>query len=176
MFRCGILLAAVLAFSPAPQEETEANPEYAAWSKQKPGAWVKWSVETSGAMKLTSELTSKLKELTAEKAVLEEKTTLSTGGEPHVALRNVPAKIRKGTTTDGDKYTVQKEGEETLTIKGREVKCTWVELKLTDRPDRSIKVWRTPEIVGGIARTVARHDKAGKMTVTQTVVDWKTGE
>lgn len=175
MFRTGILLVAALSLRPG-QEEMVANPEYAAWAKQKPGAWVKWSVETTGAMKVASELTSRLKELSAEKAVLEETAVLSTGGDPHVATRVVPAKIRKGQTAEGDKFTVQKEGEETLTIKKRELKCRWAELRLTERPGRSVKIWRTDEIVGGVARTVTKHDEAATMTLTMTVVDWKAAE
>jgi hypothetical protein len=175
MFRFGIVFAAALSLCPA-QEETEANPEYAAWSKQKPGAWVKWTVETTGAMKLTSELTLKLRELTPEKAVLEEKTVLASGGEPHAGTRVVPAKIRKGATAEGEKVAVQKEGEEPLTIRGKEMKCKWVELRLTERQGRTIKIWRSDEVVGGVAKTVTQHDEAPKLTLTMTAVDWKAAE
>jgi hypothetical protein len=178
MTRVGIALTSVLVLCASAQDEMEPNPEYRAWAKQKPGAWVKWTVQTAGAMKLSSELTVTLKELSADKAVLVEETVLKVGGEPkpHTGSRVLSAKIRKGTTADGDKFVVQKEGDEVITLKNREIQCHWVELKLTERQGRTIKIWRTDEVVGGVAKMVTKHDEAAKMTLTMTVVDWKPAE
>src|SRR5687767_8772769 len=78
------------------QDETVENPDYKAWSKQKVGAWAKWSVKTEGAMTTTSELTWTLKELKAEKAVIEEKTVFTSGQVPEDARTvTVTPRIRK---------------------------------------------------------------------------------
>jgi len=178
MSRFGIALGALLSLVAAAQDEMEDNPEFKAWSKQKPGAWVKWSAETqTGAMKLSTDLTWTLKELTDQKAVIEELTILNVGEDrrQHTGSRTVASKIKKGTTSDGATIEVLKEGDEKITLKGRELTCHWVEMKLTGRQGGTMKVWKTDEIVGGAAKIVIKHDEAAKMTLTMTVVDWKAG-
>ena len=180
MFRIVFALIFCILVPAAAQDEMEDNFEFKAWAKQKPGAWVKWSSETNtGAMKMTSDVTWKLKELTAEKAVVEETTSVNLGGKTpseHTSTRTVPAKVKKGTTSDGAKFEVLKEGDEEITIKGRAIRCHWVEMKLAGRAVSSTKVWRTDEIVGGAAKTTIKHDDAAKMTMTMTVTDWKTAD
>lgn len=180
MYRIGIAVICFTLAQALAQDEMEDNHEYKAWAKQKPGAWVKWSVETNtGAMKMTSDVTWKLKELTAEKAVVEETTSVNLGGKTptdHTSLRTVPAKVKKGTTSDGAKVELGKEGDEEVTVKGQAIKCHWVEMKLAGRAGGAMKVWRTDEIVGGAARISMKHDDAAKMTMTMTVTDWKTAD
>jgi hypothetical protein len=173
-----ILVAAVLG-SAAAQDEKVDNPEYKAWSKLKPGAWVKMNLESNlGAMKMQSELVAKLKELTATEAVLEQATTMNLGGtkQEQIATRAVSAKISKGTMSDGAKVEETGRGEEELEIKGAKMKCEWVEMKLTGKAGGTIKVWRNDQIVGGIAKTVVKHDEAAKMSMTMTAVDWKNAD
>lgn len=170
-----ILVAAILASASA-QDEKVDNPEYKAWSKQKPGAWVKMTLEsTMGAMKMQSEIVAKLKELTAAEAVIEQTTTMTLGGnkQEQVTTRAVAAKISKGTMSDGAKVEDLGKGEEELEIKGAKVKCEWIEMKLTAKAGGTIKVWRSDQIVGGVAKTVVKHDEAAKMSMTMTAVDWK---
>ena len=174
-----VLAISCLSLVQAPaQDEMEDNFEYKAWAKVKPGSWVKWSSETNtGAMKMTSDITWRLKELAADKAVVEETTSVNLGGKmptEHTSLRTVPAKIKKGTTADGAKVEPSKFGDEELTIKGRAIKCHWEELKLTGQARGTMKIWRTDEIVGGAARISIKHDDAAKMTMTMTVTDWDT--
>lgn len=179
MYRLGIALGALLVSSAAAQDEMEDNAEYKAWAKQKPGAWVKWSVETqTGAMKMSYDVTWTLKELTADKAVVEEKTVLGNGGKApeHTNARTIPAKVKKGTNSEGARVELVKEGDEEVEVKGRPVKCRWVEMKLQGRTGGSLKVWKTDEIVGGAAKTAVKHDDAAKMTMTMTAVDWKTAD
>jgi len=172
-------LAVAILLPSAAQDEKVDNPEYKAWSKLKPGAWVKLTLESNlGAMKMQSEMVAKLKELTATEAVLEQATTMNLGGtkQEQVATRSVPAKISKGTMSDGAKVEETGKGEEELEIKGAKVKCEWVEMKLTGKAGGTIKVWRNDQIVGGIAKTVVKHDEAAKMSMTMTAVDWKDKE
>jgi hypothetical protein len=181
MSRFAAALTAVLFVPAAVQDEMEDNVEYTSWAKQKPGAWVKWAVETNtGALKMASEVTWTLKELAPDKAVIEEKTVMNvTGAEKpaeHTSSRSIPAKVKKGTTSEGGKVEPLKEGDEELEIKGRKIKCHWVEMKLQARAGGAMKVWKTDEIVGGAAKTSIKHDDAAKMTMTMTVVDWKAAE
>jgi hypothetical protein len=178
MHPLGIALIALL-LSPAPaQDEMEENAEYKAWAKHKPGAWVKWSVETqTGAMKMAYAVTWTLKELTPDKAVIEEKTVLGAAkGPEHTNSRTIPSKVRKGTTSEGARVELLKEGDEEVEVKGRPVKCRWVEMKLLGRTGGAVKVWKTDEVVGGAAKTLVKHDDAAKMTMTMTAVDWKTAD
>ncbi len=180
MTRSAVALSFALMLAAAFQDEMEDNPEYKSWAKQKPGAWVKWNVEThTGAMTLSTELTWTLKELAADKAVIEEKTVLKIGDETpreQVSTRPVPAKVKKGMTSEGARVEVVKEGEEELVIKGRKMKCRWVEQRMSGRQGGSMKIWKSDEIVGGAAKVETKHDEAAKMTMTMTVVDWKAGD
>jgi hypothetical protein len=172
-------LAVAILLSAAVQDEKIDNPEFKAWSKHKPGAWVKMSLESNmGAMKMQSELVAKLKELTAGEAVLEQVTTMNLGGskQEQVSTRAVPARIVKGTMSDGARVEETASGEEELEIKGAKIKCSWVEMKLTGKAGGTMKVWRSDQIVGGIAKTVVKHDEAAKMSMTMTAVEWKDKE
>jgi hypothetical protein len=181
MSQLAAALSVFLLVSAQAPDEMEDNAEFKAWAKQKPGAWVKWAVETrTGSLKMTSEVTWTLKELAADKAVIEEKTVMSVGngGKPaeHTSSRTLPAKVKKGTMSDGGKVELVKEGDEEIEIKNRTIKCHWIELKLQGRSGGAMKIWKTDEIVGGAAKTSIKHDDAAKMTMTMTVVDWKAAE
>ena len=179
MLRLWVALSAVAWAAAPPQEAPEDNREYKAWASLKPRSWVKWKVETqTGAMKIQSELTTTLLRLSPDKAVLEDKTVVSIGdaSRDHTAIREVPSKLRKGTNGEGDKIEVAKEGDEELEIKGIKLRCHWIETKLTDQPGASVRVWTTDGVVGGCAKRVTKHDEAGKMGQTMTVVDWDKAE
>ena len=179
MRRLAPALAAVFLLAAAPpQDEMIDNPEFQAWSKQKPGAWVKWKMETTmGTMKMASDVHQALKEATAEKVVIDEKTTMDVAGQKQEqsTTRTLPAKIRKGTVSDGAKVEVVKEGDEELTIKGEKLSCHWIEMKLTGKPSGTMKVWRSAKVIGGAVKLEMRHEDAAKMTMTMVVVDWKAG-
>jgi hypothetical protein len=172
--RWAVLALALVACSAWTQDETVENPDYKAWAKQKAGAFAKWSVKTEGAMTTTSELTWTLKELKAEKALIEEKTVFTSGQVPEdVRTVTVAPRIRKGTLPEGDAVEVLKEGDAELTLKGRAYKCRWVEMAFTARKGSTIKIWRCDELVGGVARVEIKHDEASKMTLKMELIDWK---
>ena len=177
MIRATTLMALALAGAVA-QDETEENPEYKAWARQKPGAWVKWSVDSqTGSMKMSNELIWTLKELTADKVVIEEKTVFTAGADKapteHTSLITHPAKVKKGTTSDGAKAEQLRDGNEEIAVKGRTIKCKWVEQKLSGKTAGTRKIWRSDEVVGGAVKISMKLDDAAKMTMTMTVVDWK---
>ena len=169
---CGLMsLAAV-------QDEMIDNPEFKGWTGQKVGAWVKWKADMdAGGMKMESTITSKLKEITAEKAVVEESAEMDMGGGKHTTnlpARTLPAKIKKGTDSEGAKSEVVAEGDEELEVKGTKIKCHWVEMKITSKQGvMNVKIWRTDKVIGGAAKMTMKSDK---MNMTRTVVDWKAGE
>ena len=176
MFRSIFALVAAAVLAAAGQEEMVDNPEYASWARQKPGAWVRWKVEThTGAMKVETDLTWTLQNLAPDQAVIDEKTVLNGEKTEHTGSRTLTPKIKKGTISDGTRVEFVNEGQEEIPIKGRTLKCKWAEWKFTGRAG-SIRTWSSDEIVGGVAKMLIKHDVAGKLTMTMTVTDWKTGE
>lgn len=161
----------------AMQDEMIDNPEYAGWAGQKVGAWVKFKTEMdAGGMKMEHSNTTKLKELTAEKAVLDQAIEMDMGGQKRTMNmpRTAPAKIKKGTDSEGFKSEQIAEGDEELEVKGTKIKCHWVEMKVDSKQGpATIKVWRTDKVIGGAAKMTIKSDK---MSMTMTAVDWKAGE
>ena len=173
-----VLALAVLSLA-AVQDEWVENPEYKGWSAYKPGAWVKFKMSNDmGQMKVEGEVTSTLKELTAEKAVLENKVIVEMMGtkQENLQTRTLAPKIKKGTDSDGSKFEIEKEGDEELEIKGRKYKCRWVLGTLHSKSgEMKIKNWRCGDIVGGSAKMEMTGEGPMKMTTTMTAVDWKEG-
>ena len=172
------LVAAVFSLA-AGQDEMIDNPEYTGWAGQKAGAWVKYKTDMdAGGMKMESTTTSKLKEISAEKAVIEQSTEMDMGGQKrtmNMPARNVPAKVKKGTDSEGSKVEIIAEGDEEIEVKGTKYKCHWVEMKMETKQGGTVnmKVWRTDKIIGGAAKMTMKNDK---MNMTLTVLDWKAGE
>ncbi len=177
MAKVALMAVAELSLA-AVQDEMIENPEYKGWVGQKAGAWVKYKSEMdAGGNKMESTTIFKLKEMTPEKAVVLPTTEMDMGGEKRtmdMPARNVPAKIKKGTDTEGSKVEVVKEGEEEVEIKGTKYKCQWTEAKVTSKMgEMNVKVWRCDKIVGGAAKMTMKSDR---MNMTMTAVDWKAGE
>jgi hypothetical protein len=165
----------------AVQDEMIENQEFKAWSSQKAGAWVKFKMKNDmGEMKMEGETTTKLKEISDTKAVLEQTTTFEMMGQKqtNTTTRTAEAKIKKGTDSEGSKVEQLGEGDEEIEIKGKKYKCHWVQNKMT-HPKRGtavIKTWRTDEIVGGAAKIEMSSEAPMKMTGSLVVIDWKAGE
>ncbi|HEY3225514.1 MAG TPA: hypothetical protein VGK61_00800 [Planctomycetota bacterium] len=172
------VVAAALSLAAVQDAEMIDNPEYKGWAGQKVGAWVKCQSETdTGAMKMASTMTSKLKELTPEKAVIDQDTEMDMGGQKRTMSmpRTIPSKIKKGSDSEGSKVEITAEGDEEVDIKGKKYACHWVEMKVTSkRGPMTMKVWRCDKIIGGAAKVVMNMDK--KMSITLTVLEWKAGE
>ena len=174
------LLLALIVAGAAPQESLVDNPEYQGWAGQKAGAWVKYSVETdTGGKKSPSTMALKLKEITAEKVVLEQVSIMEVGGKQVETplTRTAPAKIKEGTNSEGAKIEKLAEGDEEIDVKGTKTKCHWTELKGTAKTGAAmnIKIWRCEGVVGRAAKMVMTLEKS-KMSMTFVAVDWKTGE
>lgn len=175
-----VLFALAVLSLAAIQDEKVENPEYKAWASQKVGAWVKYKmVNDMGQMKMEGETITKLKELTPEKAVIEQITTFEMGGQKqeNKTSRTIESKIAKGTDSEGSKLEQQGEGDEELEIKGRKIKCHWVKNKVSGKRGAAVMTsWRTDEVVGGSAKMEIATEAPMKMNMTLTAVDWKAGE
>lgn len=173
------LMAAVFSLA-AVQDEMMENPEFKGWSGQKVGAWVKFKMTNDmGAMKMEGEVTTTLKELTTEKAVIDQRTVIDMMGKKHETptTRTVPAKVKKGTDSEGAKIEIIEEGDEELTIKEKKYKCHWVKMKATNKGQvMNMKVWRCDQIVGGAAKFEMTSEGEMKMSIVMNVADWKAGE
>jgi len=172
------VMAVVAALSlAAVQDEMVENPEYKGWVGQKAGAWVKFKNEMdAGGMKMESTTTTKLKEITAEKAVIDQATEMDMGGQKRTMNmpRTIPAKVKKGTDSEGAKFEKIAEGDEEIEIKDTKYKCHWVEMKVEAKGGQmTMKVWRNDKIIGGAAKITMKSDK---MNMTLTALEWKAGE
>src|SRR5688572_13253780 len=119
MSRFALALMAAAFSLAASQDEMIDNPEYLGWKGQKVGAWVKFKTEMdAGGMKMDNTTTTKLKELTAEKAVLDQAIEMDMGGTKRTMNmpRTAPAKVKKGTDSEGAKIEIVAEGDEELEI------------------------------------------------------------
>lgn len=164
----------------AAQDEMIENPEYKGWASQKVGAWVKQKLSNDmGTMKVEGDMTTTLKELTPEKAVLEVKTVVDVMGQKNESsmTRTAPVKIRKGTDGHGGKVETIAEGDEELTIKDKKYKCHWIQMKITSKQGTMMaKNWRSDQIPGGSVKLEINSEGPPKTTMTLNVTEWKAGE
>jgi hypothetical protein len=155
------------------------NPAYKAWASFKAGAMVKTEMATAaGEMKTQIEQTQTLKEVTADKAVVEVKMTMViAGNKTEMPAKNmdIPAKVEKGKV--GPKPDAEvKEGDEEIEVAGKKFKCKWTETKMKQgEMNITSKVWITTEIPGSMAKMESQTEGTVKSQTTMKVVEFKTG-
>jgi hypothetical protein len=160
-------------------EDMVDNPAYKAWASFKAGAMVKTEMTTAaGEMKTQIEQTQTLKEVTAEKAVVEFKMTMViAGNKTEMPAKNmdIPAKVEKGKV--GPKPDAEvKEGEEEIEVAGKKMKCKWTETKMKQgEMNITSKVWITTEIPGSMAKMESKTEGTVKSETSMKVVEFKTG-
>jgi hypothetical protein len=146
--------------------QARENPVYSYWTGCRPGSWVSFKGESgaAGARQLV-ETTHTLVSLTPEKAVVEESAKVN-GVAGKSVKREIPAQEDKPDT-------IEREGEETITVGREKLACRWMILQQKDKKDGArAKLWLTREIPGGIARvelTLAGQDGPSS---TLTASDW----
>lgn len=177
-----LVVAMLLAVSLA-GAETVDNPEYKQWAKFKPGAWVKYKSETVFRDQKTSkEMTTKLISVTSEKAVVETAMVMITGDQkmdmPGQSV-DVPAKVEKKTEPATAEKPQTKEGDETIEVAGKKLKCHWTETTMkTEGGGTAVsKVWMWEEIPGSVARTESRSQMGdmGAQSTTMAVTEYSGG-
>jgi hypothetical protein len=157
------------------------NPQYKEWAQYREGAFVtlKSEVKVNGAVQVVMTQTQKLKQLTAEKAVVEYSGVTEAAGQkieaPPMAL-DVPAKLPKFDPKDTPEAKVdpkdqvkykETKGKETLTIKGQKLDCEWIQI---ESEGVFTKSWTCKQIPGQIVKTESQAQ--GAVTI-QILTDWK---
>jgi len=156
MLRLPFCLAVLMLPTLALAEEVD-NPEYAYWSKFKPGSTVSHDMASkSPEGSATAHMTRKLVSVDADKVVLEVHATVKMEGQEiksPVQKQEITAKIDEGKVDPAYKAMqapdVQK-GNETLTINGKKVKCTWYKIKAEDSDTANVKAWFSDTVPGGM--------------------------
>ncbi|HEV3026492.1 MAG TPA: hypothetical protein VG457_02910 [Planctomycetota bacterium] len=137
--------------------------EFDYWSGHRVGSWVKlkMEVETQG-IKVVVETQHTLLELTADKAVIERKSKVSTNGmEQPESLEKEELLAGK----DKDPVTITREGDEEIEAGGKKLKCHWIEG--TQKETHKVKFWVSKEIPGGVAKAeVSGGDIPAPMKIT----------
>ena len=155
------------------------NPEYERWRAFKGGSWVRLmqTTEADGGRSQVL-LTHTLVELTPQKAVVETKTQVISGGEKtdleplrteHAAVIDDP----EGPVVDPEGITLPKPrvGTEDLTIEGKNYRCRTEQYTL--RIDRDVienKLWLAAEVPGGVVKSISAVKGAMPSVTTMVMV------
>ncbi|HJZ58804.1 MAG TPA: hypothetical protein VKE74_27930 [Gemmataceae bacterium] len=149
--------------APARGQETINNPEFASWSKFKPGTSVTMKTSTAAAdFKTESTIKNTLVEVGTDKLVIETTVTMTVNGmemKNPPMKREVPKQItipagapkppEPGKKPEG---TVE-EGTETLKIAGAEYKTKWYKTKNTIEGNTTeAKVWLSDDVPGTLVK------------------------
>ena len=162
------------------------NPEYANWAAFKAGAMCKsktvLGVKTRAGKMTIVEMTNTmtLKEITAEKAVVEMVVvTKMKGNETKMPpqSREVPAKIDKPTepSEPSEKPKVEiKEGEEEITVAAGTFKCKTSETTTTANGKTTVaKIWTCEKVPGKMVKMTS--ETTGGATTSMELLEYKTG-
>lgn len=151
------------------------NPTYTNWAQFKPGAMVEYkSVSDVAGNKTETIIVYTLKEVTAEKAVVEMKTTMMMAGQkfeqPPMPLEH-PAKVQNQPQPEGEQMKVeQKEGSESIDAAGQKWDCKWYETTSDQNGMKTTsRTWTNDDVPGTLVKSVTNVDGAMKMT-TETVL------
>lgn len=159
LFAAVAVLLLVGAVGAARAEQID-NPEYKHWSQFKAGTWATLkSVTEAAGNKTAMEQTHKLVEVTGEKCVIETSMKMEVAGQTiqqPAMKRDVPAKIEKGqpVKTEGKDAPKPKEGEETISVAGKSLKCKTVEVEFDVQGQKGTsKSWTSDEVPGMVVKS-----------------------
>jgi hypothetical protein len=198
MRRAAVLLAVALplAFATAREEKAEKgemvpNPAYKNWSSFKKGATVTLKevvVEHAGDNPNAIDVTARphkpmeilntytLQNVNPERAVV---TWVQTDVHHHHLTEHSPKRIiypakaeaGRGGSLSKKEVANYKEGEETLKVAGKEIKCQWAssDIKIGDETSSS-KMWWSPDVPGGIVKQVTTKKQGDKVIYEVTTM------
>lgn len=154
----GALLVTLLAVSVVQAEQID-NPAYKGWAKCKPGSTVTMKSDIAAqGMTMSQETVSTLKEVTPDKATVDNAISMDMGGTKQTMNRSqeVPAKVEKGQQNLGGdmKGETKDAGNETVEVAGKKYDCKVMEFSGTGRGGMTAtgKIWYTDQIPGGVAK------------------------
>jgi hypothetical protein len=155
------------------------NPQYARWAKFRPGTTVVVrEVTTTPTFTTDTTATYRLDELTDEIAVV------SAGGEikapdgtvhdnPTIALRHarwIPLPEGKAAADVGKPEGTFAEGEQTITVGGKEYKTRWYKSKgRVEAGETETQTWYSDAVPGGLVRSVHRIPASNKAITAELV-------
>lgn len=193
-----LLMAADDSHPPPP-----ANPEYAQWSKFKPGTYVTIERKVNehrqpppGVVEAMAHpagaevvrINTKLIDLNKDKAVLEEtRIDLGEGSETEMPADKVTL-FANGEISNASDSLMEKpakqetvkatEGDEELTVMGNKVKTHWVETTIKTGQETSwSKDWLSDDVPGGLVKEETKKSWGGKPAIESVskVIDYKLG-
>jgi hypothetical protein len=162
------------------------NPQYAAWAKHQPGATATVSEKTTDSSDksaipdekvITYTLLSVSPDKVVVRAVVVERELLGTV-EAAPTKHTYPAKLKQSYVAVALPDLDAKKGEETITWKGKEIKCkTLYGSYKKDGEEVEFKAWLNDSIPGGVVKRTrtTKQDKA-VITTTITLLSYKAGE
>jgi len=167
-------------------EDMVDNPQYKSWSAFKVDTVLKMQMDTAttvGETEMVTKMTmtSTLKELTADKAVIEVVTEMDMNGTKTAMpaqKQEIPAKVAKVADSQpaGVKITKKGEGDEEVAVGDKKYKCHWVEnLMTSDQMESTSKVWTCSDIPGQTVKMVSETTKPMKSKTTMEVTEFKAG-
>jgi len=165
-------------------EDMVENPQYKSWSAFKVGTVVKMQMNTStkvGDMEMATKMamTTTLKELTADKAVVEMVAEMDMNGTKTAMpaqKQEIPAKVAAGAASQPAGVTVTKkgEGDEEVAVGDKKYKCHWVENQMTsDQMEGTSKTWTCSDVPGGMVKMVSDTSKPMKSQTTMELTEFK---
>jgi hypothetical protein len=181
-----LIVIAVVAFvvPVSAEEKTVDNPTYKAWAAYKPGTTVKVkTVSDTAGNKSETIMAYKLLELTDAKAVVEMVVTSKVAGMEFSAPASKtdhPKTLKiVGTTPapapDKKPEGVVEEGEETVTMAGKEWKCKWYKTKnKTPVGDMEAKTWICMDLPGSVVKMESSMTGQAASKTTMELVEIKT--
>lgn len=183
-----VLVVMSFAFALPTLAAEEPNPVYQEWSSFKPGSFVTYMMTTETAgVKTETELTYTLKEVTAEKIVLEVKTITNTMGmkiETPAEDVEFPATGESGGVMGEDmgphvsevvaEGTVIEEGvEEEVEINGKKIMAMRTKVETESAGSKAIvTAWHSDEIPGQIVRSLTEVQEMVAVTTEMVVIDY----
>lgn len=179
-------LLPVLAISAEDNEPMVDNPVYAAWASHKPGAtctvlektaYSNQKDPTPDEKTVTYTLVSVSPESVVVRAVVVEQELLGTI-ESSPTKHTYPAKLKKSYLALAAPDLDAKQGEETLSWKGQEIKCkTLYGSYMKDGQAVEFKAWTDAAIPGGVVkRTRTVKEKGDTITTTIMLQSYDAGK
>lgn len=134
------------------------------------------ALEVGGkAMNTSTEIKQTLVELTADKAVVEVETD-AMGAKSKTKLE-VPLTASATSAIPNmpaDSKVTPKQGEETITVKGKAINCKWYEVETEQAGNKiSSKTWMSSEVPGSVVKSVTKTTGAASSETTLELVDYE---
>lgn len=183
------VVAMGLAVSVAFGEDMVENPQYKNWAAFKPGAMAKYqmvSISDAGGQETTTKMTmsATLKELTADKAVVETVMEMEVNGQKTAMpaqSQDVPAKVAASAASQpaaqaGVTMTKKGEGDEDVAVGDKKYKAHWVENQMSSEQfEGTTKAWTSTQVPGGMVKSTMESTKPVKSKTTTELVEFKVG-